>query len=231
MLQSLRISLYEVFGYLIPGALAVAAFALGFWAFFSASQKITVHPFAPEGWIAFGTLSYLAGHVIQGLCNVLTENIEWTKRVLCPETEHVPPIIHGALVPRIRRLTGLDLSSEPGLLQSVCASLIADRGTQPDREVFEYREGFYRGLMVSFALIAACLALAAMRTPLELLLWEVSSTFSRGAVLTLAATACVSSVISALRYKRFASHHKRVVMLGVLVLDDGRKHAKEEPEL
>src|SRR5713101_3245135 len=73
MLQSFRFTLYDFFGYLLPGAIATLAVLTFGWATFFPSAVVSFTSSSKELWTACAVASYFAGHLIQGIGNAFTK--------------------------------------------------------------------------------------------------------------------------------------------------------------
>src|SRR5215467_13847510 len=75
-MEKLSFTLYEVFGYFLPGVVSVLALAILFWAIFVPAAAIPVHSIelSKLWYLGLILVSYYAGHVLQGLSRSLFQN-------------------------------------------------------------------------------------------------------------------------------------------------------------
>src|SRR5260370_5675991 len=71
VIKDLQVTLYDVFGYLLPGIVFVAALATLFWAIFFPQPALKVDLPTAEVWIVFLVSAYVAGHMAQALGNLI----------------------------------------------------------------------------------------------------------------------------------------------------------------
>ena len=71
-MQSLRITLYEVFGYLAPGLIGVAAFAIAVWSIYFPAIPVTsdVIKSRPVFFFLIAFVAYILGHFLQAVGNL-----------------------------------------------------------------------------------------------------------------------------------------------------------------
>src|SRR2546429_387505 len=75
MIQSLRLSLYDFFGYFLPGMIVTVALFIFAWAVYYPYIPILISAGVSVFWIAGGLLSYFAGHLVQALGNIVSKLI------------------------------------------------------------------------------------------------------------------------------------------------------------
>src|SRR5262249_4992618 len=71
MLKDIKVTLYDVFAYLIPGAVLVAALAMVVWAFHFPNAPLSFSLPGAEAWVVLLAVAYVGGHMVQGLSNDL----------------------------------------------------------------------------------------------------------------------------------------------------------------
>lgn len=78
MLEKLSFTLYEIFGYLVPGTLVLLGLMILYWALFVPGMPLSVGSFDPNLvlWLAMGTTSYLLGHAVQAASNRFLRRID-----------------------------------------------------------------------------------------------------------------------------------------------------------
>ena len=69
-MKDIQVTLYDVFGYLFPGAIFVAALFLAYWtAFLPPHQDLT--KITGAGWVFMLMVAYVSGHFVQALANLV----------------------------------------------------------------------------------------------------------------------------------------------------------------
>src|SRR5260221_13796098 len=82
MFKELQITLYDVFGYLLPGAIIVVGLGVLFWTLFWPTAPLVIRTDPPVSVVVCSVLiAYLAGHLGQGIGNFM-EKIPYVKRTL-----------------------------------------------------------------------------------------------------------------------------------------------------
>ena len=161
-MKDLQFSLYEVFGYLLPGAVLGGGLAVIFWAGFFPQSVIDIDTKSTEVWAGFLALAYVTGHVAQGMGNAVA------RRFGAPEDHIVRAVLPAPIIEacksKIRVLTGADVDGlSPRWLYRVCDDAVLRSGKLGEREVYVYREGFYRGASVGMAVVAVGLLAMTVR--------------------------------------------------------------------
>ena len=159
MIDKIQLTLYEVFGYFLPGAVAALALLIAWWAVFLSDKMIPIHAFSPNavGWVVLVGLSYLAGHIVQGLGNRFLRGAE--EAALGSNGSLSKPIREKAFE-NAARLIGADMASMGAAeLFRFCDEYSLQKGELGDRDIFVYREGFYKGCTIAFLMLSIALAL------------------------------------------------------------------------
>lgn len=217
-MQSLRITLYEVFGYLAPGLLGVAALAVGIWSIYLPSVPLTADVIKPRPVFFFliAFVAYILGHFLQAVGNLHTR-AEKRKR-LCRDCQSLQAAAVEALKNKYQITTVCESLSD---VTALAFAIMSQTGKADAYEVFVYREGFYRAGYISFAMLAFSFLLRAMH-----------STFIsvRGITLTIPISLLIvsflfcatCSVFFLLRFRRFGEYRVKHV-LGVISISQSPK--------
>jgi len=152
-----RASLYDLFGYLLPGLVMTAGLGVIWWTAFGDSPVMSIDFFATGiGSVSCLLLAYLVGHVAHAVGNSLS--FLRTK----PEDEvlvggHQWSLPSSVLAAIDRSLTvrfSVDVKDlTPRMKYSLMDEGRALLQREGDREVYVYREGFYRGMVVALAVV------------------------------------------------------------------------------
>lgn len=222
MLKDFQITLYDLFGYLLPGGVILLSLAILFWTLFWPNDPFVF-------WLDLSTpkivcvlfVAYLAGHVGQAVGNLI-EKIPAAHRMLydhLPISRHLEALVRKAFCSRF----GRDAEAlEPHELYELCDQTLIHHGSLGEREIFTYREGFYRGNCVALGLLALALFVRLFRTPTKLWVAEGVVYLSQKLLFLAAALASVAAALAFQRYLRFARHRIRSCLLRFLALTTAR---------
>jgi len=150
-MQSLRITLYEIFGYFAPGLIGVGALAIAVWSIYLPAIPLTEDAIKlrPVFFCLVAFVAYIFGHFLQAVSNlhVRAEN----RKKLCRDCHD----LHTAAVEALRtkyqiRAVGETLSD----VTALAFAIMSQSGKTDAYEVFVYREGFYRAGYLGFAMLA-----------------------------------------------------------------------------
>ncbi len=162
MISDLRASLYDLFGYFIPGVTATCGLALLAHRFVNIPQEIGAATSAPiANGIPLVLVAYILGHAMHGIGNIIP-GLNRTPESHAFSERGLPQV----LLTRVRDLLTKQLTADvanlpPEELYALADEASAARGSAGDRDVYIYREGFYRGMVVALAILALGLATSA----------------------------------------------------------------------
>jgi len=242
MLSDLRASIYDLFGYFLPGSVALAGIALISWAAWYPPEYAGDLTFASNGVVvsAFVVAAYLLGHVLHGIGNLIPRLTRVSESVLLasqpdpgasatvPSTHQTPSRIFldppAPLSKALRDAIDVQLENHfRGRVKEMSALekfgfIDEARNWAPregDREVYIYREGFYRGMTLASALLCVGLLLRFAVAPYSCIVLDLDVTcLSRGeiAIFSLLSLCAVPAYL--IRLERFARYRiERAVLL------------------
>lgn len=216
-MQSLRVTLYEVFGYIAPGIVALAAMLVGVWAiYYPAAPLPTAIPAynAVEfGAIAF--IAYMLGHLVQALGNLLTKAEKRPK--LCRDCDDMLKLA------TIKLRAGYGVETQDVSMSdavSLAQAALSQSGNVNDYEVFVYREGFYRGAAISLLLCSLAFCIRALH-PTQLLVGRGIVTIPISLLLIASLTAAITAIFFYLRFRRFGEYRIRHVLSVIAIISPG----------
>lgn len=152
MLENFAFTLYELFGYLLPGGVALLGLILLYWSVFISRAPLALASFRPGfgTWVAIVVTGYILGHAVQALGNKLLRRIE--RSVLAMD--------NAGWIRELAKSAAVEVSGAPAnSLDGPWVYRILDeystQNAKPgDRDMFVYREGFYRGTCISLFFLA-----------------------------------------------------------------------------
>ena len=221
--QNVKFTLYEILGYLFPGFITLSAVAILYSALFLSDYPFSPYKQEPEVWTAGLLLAYFAGHVTQGLTNLLA-GIPWLK---LSDDAFVAAASDGALgLARRKARKLLQLRPVPAdgedvagpLVFSLCDQAMAQSANPGDRELYQYREGFYRGSSMALVLLSmALLATAFLPHRPSALLGGITYVPEPLEYAVLAVLSFLAAIPMFLRLKRFAEYRVRRAILSFIL--------------
>jgi hypothetical protein len=165
MKPDFQFSLYDFFGFLFPGCIFLAGMSMIYWSVTAPEYPFALGNLDLQGWVIFVVLGYMSGHIASALENRWypwkykwdADKVEsgwynkfWRSKWVAEidETE-----LTGTAKDRLCALISVDNVKQIHLFR-LFEAIINQGGNPGDREIYQYREGFYRS--VSFcSLIAA----------------------------------------------------------------------------
>lgn len=225
-MKELQVSLYDVFGYVAPGIIAFLGMYLIWWRLVIPSH-LDWSTVSSAGWAAILLVSYVLGHAIQALANLLVKplNIGATEDNELDAIKTKSQQLHDSIAIKACRVTNLsdDTKLPPSVLYEIADSYLMQYGKTETRDIYVYREGFYRGLMVSL-LVFVLGALCAMTGPdLTVKIFDTTLWCTSGLFGTMAVTAIGISFLSFQRFKRFSTYRVRNALFSFLIVEKSQK--------
>jgi hypothetical protein len=228
VLGDIRASLYDVFGYLFPGIFAASALFLIEASLNRPGSAVDLGILdEAEALIAFLLGSYILGHLTHSIGNITPYLNAHPARTLLGTGDggkqlSVP--LQEAIDRQIRDTYRID----PAQLTSEEKYVLADEGRvlaarEGEREVYVYREGFYRGMAIATALLTVALVLRVWRGPL-CVEWPSRALCADRFDLTYSAILGALSVLGfVLRMRRFGRYRvERALLLWLTVSSSGK---------
>lgn len=222
---SFAFTLYEVFGYLIPGGVALLGFALLYWSLFASRVPLAIATLQPGvgSSTVIVVLAYVIGHAVQAVGNKIFRHVEATALTM-PGAANIRD--------RARETAGELIGIVPEQLEPRWVYRILDeyaiqKGQPGDRDMFIYREGFYRGTSTALFFLSATLLvrLVSPGAAIQFPKWVFPVSF-----LPLVLTACIVAWLGLLlfhRYKRFADYRVTRAVLSAMVIRQAAQTEKE----
>jgi hypothetical protein len=229
-LNKIAVTLYDVFGYLLPGYVVLLAGSLvestffGTW--FLSLSLFGGHP------VPFAIAAYFMGQVSHAIASWLTESKRLRTVIQAPRERLAPPLysavraeLEAAFGPRVDldRSTG---ALEPFLLADAYLTAV---GAGAERDLLSAREGFFKQSVVAFAVLALVLLGAAVAA-------GGATVQSRPGVLTglrfwptLLSALLVASVAALFRL-RFGFYHRVKMNNTMLLFLAHRSKERNKPE-
>jgi len=224
--MNVRFTLYDVFGYLLPGVVAMLAILLVVWSAYLPAVPLAFMALPKQVWLLLVVLAYFAGHFVQALGNAFSDLLERPEERVFGEAADADC---KALVKQAHSLAHASVgvtNPAPMWMYRLCDATVLHFGTTDEREIFVYREGFYRGASVSFALLTIALLVRTVigRTSL---IWNGSQVLvPRSLLLLLVAISVAGCALMVLRFHRFSQYRVRHALVSFLVLQKKRTEVK-----
>lgn len=169
-LADVQVTLYDIFGYFLVGIVAVCSLSIFGWAVLFPGGHLTEPSLSSSAWFAVLIASYIVGHLIQAIANKVFEHSS-LKPLAHEAWEWMPAQLRAGIVTHAKAGT-LPATADPAVKEAyafklfeVCDIVDSQKAVAGgDREIYQYREGFYRGLTIAFALGIVAVAFRAFHT-------------------------------------------------------------------
>lgn len=219
MMGTLSFTLYEVWGYLLPGGMTLLAFVVLYWSCFVPGVPLGIPNFRAGSltWIAVIMASYVLGHAVQAVGNVFFREVEIS--VLNSHKGRAPTWIRE----RARQAASEILKVVPDQLEPRWIFRTLDEyalqiGNVGDRDIFVYREGFYRGTALSLFILSVALLVRMFVPGASILFTKGLFYLSFWELLTTVLLVASVGYLFVRRYQRFAEYRVTRAILAALVV-------------
>lgn len=220
-MKELQVSLYDVFGYVAPGVIAFLGIYLLGWRLVLPSD-VDWSMVSTGGWIVILLVSYILGHAVQALANLFVKLLI----KVSPETteladiEKNSPEVFASFVKSACRVTKLPDGTSPThrVLYEIADAYLTQHGKTECRDIYIYREGFYRGLTVSLLLLSIGAFARMTGADATINIFGTSVWLHSGFFGILALVAVGISFLSFNRFQRFSSYRVRNSVFGFLTV-------------
>ncbi len=107
----------------------------------------------------------------------------------------------------------------PALIYRLCDEYVVQNGNVGDRDIFQYREGFYRGLSISCVLTFAVSSMMIFAKPIKIVWFTYCEAIvTKGMFVFLATISIIGAVLFFIRYKRFCHYKVVQAVTGFIVI-------------
>ncbi|HEY4089739.1 MAG TPA: hypothetical protein VGM43_27625 [Bryobacteraceae bacterium] len=216
-MKSLEVTLYEVFGYFLPGCIVLLSLWLVFHtAFWPRDPLILWQQLSKQGVAVLFFASYLLGHLAQALGNALQDFKFFEPNDLSLGNTEMDKCLRSAVSFRFK-VQADQLSS--GELYGLCDETLLHNKSLGEREIFTYREGFYRGVSIGLIILATSLLSSLILTiPIHVRLGATTTDMWPAPVIFLSSLSALGAYLALGRYKRFKEYRFRRCALRFLAL-------------
>lgn len=174
-----------------------------FWSLLWSSSPLVLPLRLPNlAVVALIFVSYLAGHLAQALSNVVEK---WSRAVKALD-EKIP--VSADLQHRVQEIIHKRFGVEPSKVSGnelflLCDQALVHTGSVGERDIFIYREGFYRGNCLALALLSIAFLTRTIHSPSLLVIGRQAIEMHRGLPVIAAICAGFGSWLAYKRYLRF----------------------------
>lgn len=212
MLRDLQVTLYDIFGYLLPGFVALAALAGLFWAIAAPNRALAAPDWSSPIWLAVIVSAYLLGHLLQAVGNFLAAATRTTDAGLASSVlADIPAKLR-------KEVEDLSHTDDAATVLRLCDAGVLQKGNVAEREIFVYREGFYRGMVGAFLFASTAVIVRWARDGASYVDSGRTLPVPPEAFAFLLGVCCLAVVLSFARYLRFARYRVSAAIWGFLAM-------------
>lgn len=223
-MDNLKVSLYDLLGYLLPGAIVLLALSICYWAAFGPTIPLPLGGLSVGAGMGITLVALILGHMVQAIANILPSAL------MCSEKEYFNPktttcLPHEIVLAAKKKLaTTLATSPDDITTTALCdASRYATVSGSGAYEIFLSHEGLYRGLAVSMFLLACSLSFRALREGTAVEIGSSNFPISAGSLALTVIILLVFVCLSWRRYHRFARYRIGQMIYGYLLLPEKKE--------
>jgi len=255
MFKFAQFTIYEIVGYLLPGAVFVAAVGILGWTIWATNIPLPVFSPSFNLWALLIALAYYAGHAVQGVGNLLLDNnsvvgekllkvsskvsakvSSVVRKLLGTPTKapapELPLVIQDAAIAKAKKfLRDADSTLEFEWVENLAEQALVQLGVAGELDIDIYRKGFYRGSSISLFVFGVCSWFRALHGETKINFWKNDHPVNWGELTILGAVCVCAALIFYARFNRFGAHQRKVAILNFLVLDTEHKgKPKKDPD-
>lgn len=225
MKPDIRLSVYDFLGFVFPGFVTLASLLLAWWAITQDGALLEVPKVTINAWAVFIVVSYFLGHLIQGVANRLPFLKTKGYEVLAEGKEFSEKIVREAKQRVEKQFALSGMITKPEMYFRLWEATVMHRGSTGDRDIYQYREGFYRGATGSFILLCLCLLGASARSicsgfSTKVVIGGIGIRVDWAAWLIAAALSAGAAYLMHERHKRFTGYRVKHTVYQFLTLPD-----------
>jgi len=169
-------------------------------------------------WLLLLVLAYFAGHFVQALGNVFSDLLERPEERVFGESADVDCKV---LVKQAHSVvhTAVGVTNvAPVWMYRLCDAAVLHCGTTNEREIFVYREGFYRGASVSFGLLTIGLFVRSIVGATSIFWNGRQMPVPRSLLLLFVVISAAGCVLMISRFHRFSQYRVRHALISFLLI-------------
>jgi hypothetical protein len=226
VLDNFTFTLYEIFGYLLPGGVTLLGLVLLYWALFVPTVPLGIATFQLGWgtWTLFVVVSYVLGHAVQAAGNQLLRSVE-TAALAMSSAEWLSEQARSATA----ELLHVPIEQiAPEWAYRVLDEYSVQAGKPGDRDMFIYREGFYRGTCIALCFLSGALLVRAAFSGTSIRFTKWLFPVSGWQLLLTAAITGGVSWLFFQRYKRFTKYRVTRAVLAALLIRGMPTHPPAE---
>lgn len=155
-LADIQVTLYDIFGYLFVGLVAGASLWILGWALVFPHAALRDPKLSSSEWLAAVIAAYIVGHLVQAVANLVFERASLMPKAYVAWM-WMPKDLRSGIVKKLDLTAPEEGARAPDKEKfaldayELCDIVVTQNANAGgDRQVYQYREGFYRGLTVAF---------------------------------------------------------------------------------
>ncbi|HUT04070.1 MAG TPA: hypothetical protein VM163_09290 [bacterium] len=221
----IKFTLHDIFGYLLPGIITLAALTVLSWSFCFPSHELSLSWLADQKWPFFALvllLAYFLGHVVACIAAMSMHYGTMEDSLPTNVADSIKLKAGDILGTRYDKASD---SKAQDLLNAICDNYNLRHDKQPYREIREmllYRIDFCRGLTVSFLVLAFSFMARSVIPGGGFELGHVKKDLNWPVVLTVIVLSLIGSSVSYVRFRRFRRLRLTQIAAAFLVLQHER---------
>lgn len=160
MIKDIEVTLYDIFGYLLPGCIALISALILLWTICYPGQPFPIRTPNTFGYAILLIVAYYAGHFVHVIADQLVNLFKidrWRVLEKKDSDRSLPECIMEGAKRKIGHVLDLkadEVNAVPNKwLYRIADEVIGQCGQAGDREIFMNRVGFYRGSLVAFFML------------------------------------------------------------------------------
>jgi len=216
-MKTIRLILYEIFGYAFPGVVCMGGIILIVWRIIPSDYMNLNNVSAGGWWLCLG-IAYTLGHSLQAISNIVFRCSKTSPQSrFLSDIKDVPKEVRIHLEQKIEQSTGLNHVSSlaSDVLFHIADTTIQQHGETEMRDVYIYQEGYYRGMTLGLLVFAIGL-LVQLGRQAHIEVFGISTELFPQILWPMTILAVISSILHYYRYIRLIRYRMTFVIYSYL---------------
>lgn len=211
-MKTVEFTLYEILGYIFPGAVMMLGIYALLWNFMPSPEQ-NWDSLSGWEWGALLAIAYVVGHSVQAVTNFKIVNWKSAR-------SEFPSDLQSILGIRAKESVGLSPSAslKDKFVRKIAEHVVMQRGKTETRDIYIYREGYYRGMTFALFVFACGVLIHIFDSEMTLRAFGPTLNFAPSARASIGVIALVVAYLYFKRYQRFLRYRRNYDIYTFLVI-------------
>jgi hypothetical protein len=215
-MKTVEFTLYEILGYIFPGAVTMLGIYLLLWKFMLVPEQ-NWDIMSGWGWTALLAIAYVFGHSVQAVTNLITRFVK-PPSLRSQFSDELWSTVKARAKESVGVSPAASLSNEDDRVFDIADHVLMQRGKTEMRDIYIYREGFYRGMTFALFVLACGCLVHILHSGIRLTAFGLALNLARSALVSIGIAVLMMAYLYFNRYLRFLQYHRNYVIYSFLAI-------------